>query len=223
MRKRVTTALLLMLLGPAALAAQTPEQRVEAARQRVLQAGIPVSLLESKVAEGRAKGVPMARIAAAVEARATALERARHVLTVREPVTEAELSVGADAVQSGVSDAVLAAVAERSPREQRAVAIDALMQLVQMGHAPEHALARVTEALRRGPEALMNLPAQARAQQRRGPPANVPSAGQGQGQGTPRGGPPATVPGQGQGPQRGKPPAPPGKPPGTPGGGPPGD
>jgi hypothetical protein len=71
------------------------------------------------------------------------------------------LGVGADAIESGVSEAVLKAVADDAPRDRRNVAIAALTQLVQQGHVPEAALDRVREALKRGPEALANLPAEA--------------------------------------------------------------
>lgn len=208
-RKTMMVALpvLLVLLGPAGATAQAPEQRIEAARQRAQQSGIPVALLESKVAEGRAKGVPMERIAAAVEARYTALERARNAFGPRGGASVAELSLGADAVHAGVSEAVLAALAARAEGEQRAVAISALTQLVQMGHAPEHALARVTEALGRGTAAVANLPAQERAQARRG---DQPGA---QGKGRPdHAGPPAAVPAPGKPPQSGKPNPPRGRP-----------
>jgi hypothetical protein len=216
MRTTIFTGALVLWLAPAALLGQTPEQRIEAAMQRALQAGVPIELLESKVAEGRAKNVAMERIAAAVEARYTALERARLAMARRGDVTQAELGLGADAMQSGVSEVVLGAIVDRAEGEQRAVAIATLTELVLMGHVPEHALARVTEALSRGPAALMNLPAQARAQQRQGPPAGVPAAG---GQTGPRGGPPASVPAPGQGPQGGKPTTPPKPPAGPPGGG----
>jgi hypothetical protein len=205
MRKTMLTVVAMLLL-PHALAAQAPEQRLEQARQRVQAAGIPVALLESKVAEGRAKGVPMERIAAAVEARAQALVRAKETMRHRGDVTAPELGLGADALQSGVSEAVLAAVTDRARGEHRAVAIAALTQLVQMGQVPEHALERVTAALQRGPEALLNLPAQAaEAAQRRGPPADVPGRAGGAQGASQGGGPPAGVPAPGRPPQAGKP------------------
>jgi hypothetical protein len=40
------------LLFPTVLLAQTPELRIDAAMSRARQGGIPVSLLESKIAEG---------------------------------------------------------------------------------------------------------------------------------------------------------------------------
>jgi hypothetical protein len=65
MRRFVLAALLLFAPLSWAAAQGTPEQRIAAARQRASTVGIPVSLLDGKVAEGRAKGVPMDRIAAA--------------------------------------------------------------------------------------------------------------------------------------------------------------
>lgn len=208
---------LLMALLPSLALAQTPDERIEAARQRAMSAGLPVALLESKVAEGRAKGVAMDRIAAAVEAREAALLRSRDAMRVRGDVSPAQLGLGAEALQSGVSAAVLTAITERAPGEHRAVAIAALTQLVLLGNGPEEALARVTAALARGPEALLNLPAQAQqAAQRRGPPDSPPGQGVGRTKQPGGGGPPPGVPGPGQRGQSGKPPKvdPPGRPPG---------
>jgi len=56
--------------------AQPPQERINAALARAQQVGIPVALLESKIAEGKAKGVSLERIAAAIERRQTTLERA---------------------------------------------------------------------------------------------------------------------------------------------------
>ncbi|HEX6133883.1 MAG TPA: hypothetical protein VFZ24_07965 [Longimicrobiales bacterium] len=190
--------LLLPALLPAAAAAQTPDQTIDRALERARAAGIPVALLESKIAEGRAKGVPLARIAGAVERRLQTLERASAAVEARHRFTPEELGVAADALAAGVSEQALRTLSAAAPRERRAVAIAALSQLVQLGHASEEALRQVTAALQRGPEALMNLPAQAAAAAgRRGPPIDVPGAAP---QG--RGGPPPGVPGSGKPPQR---------------------
>jgi hypothetical protein len=214
MRARILVGAMVLALAPAALAAQTPEQQIEAALGRAQQAGIPVSLLESRIAEGKAKGVSSERIAAAVAARLAGLERARTALQGRGTVTEAELGLAGDAVQAGVSEAVLGELATLVQGERRGAAIAALTELVATGHVPEHALARVMEALQRGPEALANLPEQAQA--RRGPPANIPTAGGPLG--VPVGGPPAAVPAPGQGTQSGTPKPPVGGRPGSGGG-----
>jgi hypothetical protein len=94
------------------------------------------------------------RIAAAIERRESSLERAAQALKGHDQVTDADLSVSADAVESGVSDVVLKAVADSAPRERRAAAIAVVTELVQRGTAPDAALARVREALKRGPDAL---------------------------------------------------------------------
>ena len=192
-----------LVMAPAALVAQTPEQRIERALQRAAPAGVPVELIESKVIEGRAKGVAPAIIADAVERRLEVLQRVQSSIGARHQLTAPELGVAADAVQSGVNDAVLNALAQTAPRERRLVAISTLQELVKIGLTSEEALQRVTQALQRRPEALMNLPAQAAAAAKGGaqggppPRAGNPSSGQGQG----RGGPPAGVP-----PGKGKPP-----------------
>ena len=191
---------LILTGGATAAVAQTTQERIDAAVSRARQAGIPVALLESKVAEGKAKGVSMDRIAAAVERREAALEKASQALGRPDDGT-ANLSVAADAVESGVSAAVLKATADAAPRDRRVVAIAALTELVRQGTLPEAALARVKDALKRGPEALANLPAQAAAGQGQGQgnggaePAGNQGAGKGQGRGAQ--GPPASVPAPG--------------------------
>jgi hypothetical protein len=210
-----TLTLLLTMSGDAGAQGRSAQDRIEAALSRARQAGIPVVLLERKIAEGKAKGVSPDRIAAAVERRESALERASQVLKGQAGSGGAELAMAADAVESGVSDAVLKAVAESAPRERRAVAIAALTQLVQLGHVPETALARVREALAKGPEALVNLPAEA-GRRGGGPPANVPAGG------TRGGGPPESIPAPGGSIQPSKPDGPPvepGPPAGVPAGG----
>ncbi len=206
---RIFLALWLALLAlPAAVHAQDPQQRIDAVRRRAESAGIPVALLDSKVAEGRAKGVPLDRIAVAVERRFASLGRAREAMAHAPrgaPVSAADLSVGADALESGVAPAVLGRLAVAAPGDRRAVAIVALTQLVAQGESSERALARVTSALQRGPEALRRLPGEAAAERGRG---NGPPPGRGnQGQGGARGrgqGPPAAVPGPTERPGRGK-------------------
>jgi hypothetical protein len=201
----VIAATVLAVLVRADLAmAQSPEQRIDAATAHARAAGIPVSLLEGKIAEGKAKGVSMDRIAAAIEKRESALEHASEALRGRPNVGAADLAVGADAVEAGVSDAVLRAVADNAPRERRVVAIAVLTELVQLGHAPEAALERVRDALKRGPDALANLPAEAGAADGRGSrPPDAPDA-RGRRDGAPAG-PPPSVPAPGQGTQPEKP------------------
>lgn len=182
--------------------AQPPQDRLNTALARARQVGIPVTLLEAKIAEGKAKGVSLDRIAAAVERRESTLERASQVMKGQPGSGDAELSVAADALDSGVSDAVLKAVSESAPRERRAVAIAALTELVKMGHVPEAALSRVQQALKRGPEALLNLPAE--AGRGRGNSPDLPETGRGNSGKTPNE-PPASVPAPGQSTQPKKP------------------
>ena len=169
--KLISTLFVLVLVTTGTALAQTPQERINKGLERARTAGIPVELLESKIAEGKAKGVSMDRIAAVVERRLAALEHASQVLRGPRESGAAGLGVAADAVEVGVNDAVLAAIADSTPRERRAVAIAALTQLVQLGHVPEEALERVREALARGPEAVANLAADARrdAERRRDP------------------------------------------------------
>lgn len=174
MRYRILFPAVLLLI-PLAGSAQQPtehpvrapaEARVQAALQTALQAGIPVSLLESKVAEGKAKGVPMDRIAQAVENRLQALTRARTALQKGhvEAATAGDLAIAADAVQAGVTDNAIAEIARTAPRERRAVAVAVLTNLVALGRASDQALAAVQAAMGRGPEALLNLQAKTAAQ-----------------------------------------------------------
>ena len=193
----IGAALLTVFVRADAAMAQTTQERIDAATAHAREAGIPVTLLESKVAEGKAKGIPMDRIAAAVERREASLEKASQALRGRPDVGAADLSVGADAIETGVSAAVLKAIADSAPRDRRVVAIAALTELVREGNVPEAALDRVKDALKRGPDALANLPAQAAAGQGRssGQPS-TPGSDTGQGRGGAQG-PPSSVPAPG--------------------------
>jgi hypothetical protein len=215
MMKRLTLTVLLLLVPLSWAGAQTPAQRIQAARQRAAQAGVPVALLDGKVAEGHAKGVPEDRIAAAVERRLASLQRARDAMAATAAgLTAADLNVGADAVEAGVDAGVLGRLARAAAPDRRAVAIAVLTELVRQGVASETALQRVTAALARGPEELRRLPGEqgasnGQAQAPHGPPdvrgtANAAAHG-GRANG---GGPPASVPGpsdRGRGHGKGKP------------------
>jgi len=159
-----------LLIAPAALSAQDStstakdgsQARLDAALSTALQAGVPVSLLEGKIAEGKAKGVPMDRIAAAVEQRLEALTDA-HAALMKAGITsttDGQLSVAADAVQAGVSQTALVAVSKDASEGTRAVAIAVLTDLVAQGQASAQALEQVQAALAHGPDALANLGAQ---------------------------------------------------------------
>lgn len=161
-----------MALGaaPARAHGQTAQERIDAAERAARSAGIPVSLLESKVAEGRAKGVPAERIATVVEQRLATLVRARDAMRGALGGTApgaGDLSVGADALEAGVPAALLAQLTAEAPADRRAVAIAVLTQLVSEGETPARALTRVRAALRRGPEALRRLPGEVAAERDR--------------------------------------------------------
>lgn len=149
--------------------ARTPEARIEAAMQTAARAEVPVSLVESKVAEGRAKRVPEERIAAAVEARVGALVRASETLRRArvEAASEGELSVAADALEAGVSQNALIRISRNASDDHRVVAVAVLSDLVRLGHASETALTRVSAALS-STGALANLHAEVAAQLRAG-------------------------------------------------------
>ena len=140
-----------------------PGTRIDAAMAAAARAEIPVTLLESKVNEGRAKGIAEARIASAVEARLQALVRARTALERgrAQAVSAGELSIAADALQAGVREDAMVDVMTGAPAERRAVATAVLTELVELGLASEVALARVQAALAQGGEALVNLPGEA--------------------------------------------------------------
>jgi hypothetical protein len=208
MKVRIGVGVMILALAGVDLATaqvQPPQDRINTALARARQVGIPVALLESKIAEGKAKGVSLERIADAVARREAALEKASEALR-GQPDAASSLSVGADAVEGGVSDAALKAIADNAPRDRRNVAIAVLTELVEQGHASATALERVMEALKRGPDALANLPAQAAA-------ARAGGAGAANGRGGRAGGaepgPPAGVPAPGTPPQSGRPGGPP--------------
>ena len=161
--------------------ARSPQARIDAALQAAARANIPTSLLESKVAEGEAKRVPPERIATAVEARFQGLLRASEALERAqvERRTEGELAVTADALQAGVSEAALITLSQNSPPERRVVAVAVLTDLVRLGRPTEHALTRVSAAVRSN-AALANLHAETTLQLRRGglnPTLDVPGLG----------------------------------------------
>ena len=206
MKRLFRVALVLASLGAAqGLAnAQTPDARIDAALERAADAGIPVTLLESKIAEGRAKGVPLEVIAAAVERRADALEAAASAVADQD-LGPAGLNLAAEAIEGGVSETVLRTILETAPQERRQVAVAALAHLVSEGQAPEHALDVVRAALGDA-ESLTALLAislpEAAGEVSPGPPAGVPNP-----PGRPDGLPPTAA--DHAGPPSGIPPGPP--------------
>jgi hypothetical protein len=208
MKRHSLAVLAALLLVPGALAAQDPGRRIEAAESRAAAAGVPVSLLQSRVAEGHAKGIPEERIAAAVERRAASLIAAKRAMDgAARRLRPADLDAGADAVEAGIDAGTLRRVIAAASEVDRSVAIAVLSYLHgERGVPVDEALARVTDALRKGPRALRDLPGQAAATRRNGPNGRGPN-----GQGPPgqlkkgNGGPPAAVPAPGHEPGSGKP------------------
>lgn len=207
MIKRTLLTAILAVFAAGTAQAQTPaDARMAAARQQASDAGIPVSLLDSKIAEGRAKDVEPDRIATAIERRLTSLLRAHRVMTVNPALhlSPVDLKVGADALEAGVGEPVLSSLAGSTPAPHRAVAVAVFTQLVQQGEPPAQALEQVRTALGKSPAALQHLPAQAAARAKSGRnhagglpaqtgrPTLVGPPGRG------RGGPPAAVPAAGQ-------------------------
>lgn len=148
---------------------QTPRARIDAALQTAARANVPASLLQSKVAEGEAKKIPAARIAAAVEARLQTLLRALQTFdrANMEAGSEGELAVAADALQAGVSENALIKLTRSAPADRRVVAVAVLADLVRLGHQSDQALTRVTGALTSS-AALANLHAEVASQLRLG-------------------------------------------------------
>lgn len=150
--------------GQGAQAANAKAQaRIDAMLSGAAKTGIPVSLLQSKIEEGHAKGVSMTRIEAAVQARYSALVHARDVLSKAgdgKPSAD-ELSVTADALQAGASERSVEHVTRTSPPQRRVLATATLGTLVQLGIGSDQAQARVETALAHGMSELANLHAQA--------------------------------------------------------------
>src|SRR5688500_3740829 len=97
--KVYTIMMIVLTLCPLVALAQTPEKQIDAVLARAESAGIPRTLLESKIEEGRAKGIPMDRIATAAETRLQHLEQARAAMSrSANDLDAAQLSVGADAI-----------------------------------------------------------------------------------------------------------------------------
>lgn len=144
---------------------QNADARIDAVLSTAAEAGIPVSLLESKVSEGNAKGVPAERIADAVESRLNGLLQASETLGEAglQAASAAELAVTADALDIGVDASTVAEMALSAPESRRAVAIAVLADLVQLGMESGPAMTKVTTALSEGPQALANLHAETAA------------------------------------------------------------
>ena len=129
----------LALAGTVAADAQVQPRRSGSIRhsRAPVRPGFRVALLGSKIAEGkRPRGVSQERIAAAIERREGGASRAEPGARGAADRAAASLRVGADAIESGVNEAVLGAGGGGRPRDRRNVAIAALTQLVQQGQVP---------------------------------------------------------------------------------------
>lgn len=216
-------AALVLALASSVAAQESPAARIDAAKRSVAAAGVPASLLENRIAEGRAKGIPMERIATVVERRAAALVEARRGMAGAHDLGPADLGAGADAVEAGIDAQTLRSVISGARDQDRPVAIAVLTYLHRERGLPvDQALARVKAAIAKGPDALRTLPGKASAEGRGGGRDGGDNAATA-GKGNRGGGPPAAVPGPGHKPGSGKPDHP-GKGPhgGKPGGGKPG-
>ncbi len=137
MKKRMVVAIALFSLVPGVLQAQQSDEaarRIEAAQVRVAQAGIPVELLMTKIAEGRAKGISEERIAMVAERRTAGLLKAQEALAGSgRRVGAAEVGAGADALDAGVDGNSLRAVIQQARDDNAAVALAVLGELVKQG------------------------------------------------------------------------------------------
>ena len=137
------------------------QARINAAVEQALSVGIPVSMLESKVAEGRAKGVDMTRIAAAVEHRLEVLTTAQSAISARgSAVSHAELAAAASALDAGADVTDVQEVRESAKPEQRPAALSLLAELIAEGNLPAQAVAGVQTAIAAQSAALLRLQGQ---------------------------------------------------------------
>ncbi len=157
------TLVVILAAFPTLLSAQSADSRIQAAIERISSAGLPADLLDVRVAEGRAKGVPDQQIADVIERRAEALITASGALSGLAPaISPTDLTAGADAVEAGIPAAAIRQVAQEARSEDRSVAISVLTYLYRERALPlDVAIGDVLAALERGPGALRELPAAA--------------------------------------------------------------
>jgi hypothetical protein len=178
MRNKTLIFGLAMVVMPAMVSAQTDagaqgegsaeakgradaQSRIETSIEHAMTVGIPVSLLESKIAEGKAKGVSMTRIAAAVEHRLEVLTRAQAALSAHgEAVATAELAAAANAMEAGANKDNVREVRESAAPEQRPAALTLLAELIADGRLPAQAVAGVQTAIDAQSATLLRLQGQ---------------------------------------------------------------
>ncbi|MFW5951062.1 MAG: hypothetical protein ACOCVZ_02990 [Gemmatimonadota bacterium] len=196
-------------------------QEIEARLQSAIEHELPVDPLLDKAVEGIAKGVPAARISAAVEQLTQQLGRARALLGNGAPPAAVDVTAVADALRRGVPESAVRRLAQRArPGEPLALAVHTVGDLMDRGVPGEQAM-EVVEAWRGrggGPDELRQLPAAVERLIRMGVlPEHAAAAVTGEGRGGPPGHP-GNQPGAG-----GKGIGPPDGPPIPPGAGPPAD
>lgn len=141
-----------------AAASGDAQARINAAFEQATSVGVPASMLESKVAEGRAKGASMARIAAAVEHRLEVLTQAHSAIAARgEAASRAELAAAATALEAGARKEDVREVRESAKPEQRPAALTLLAEFVAEGRLPAQAVAGVQAAIAAQSSALLRL------------------------------------------------------------------
>lgn len=199
-------ALIAVLPFPAA-AQRSPAERLSAARASAAQAGIPLELIDTRIAEGRAKGISEIRIAEAIEKRGRGLVQARQTMIAAGIVpSAADLASGADALEAGVDVEALRAVVQAARVQERPVALAVLGELVRQGMPVQQARDRVRSALQRREDNLGDLPRRTAAERAAARGQNGAAAGRPAAQpanpgrgGANQGGRPATVPPAGRG------------------------
>jgi hypothetical protein len=222
MKMRGRTALFLLFALPNVLAAQ--DVRLERIRQayspeaaaqienivtEAEAAGVPVEPLLDKALEGAAKGVPAARVVAAVASYSQRLAESRAL--VGPGYDAASVVAGADALRRGVTPGTVQSLAGANP-EDLAVPLVVLGDLVDAGVPVDQAFAVVQEALTKGhgPEEMLAIPGTVRRLMRQGQSASDAAGSVGNAIGRGRFGEMLGPPGQaGASPPKG-PPVPPG-------------
>lgn len=135
-----------ILLAWTLFAVELPPE-VEAATAEVEALGLPEGILDEKAAEGVAKGLPPARVAAALTGMGDSLLQAQELTHSDDPNT---LRAGAAALQAGAAPESVASLASAN-------ALWALGDLVRQGHEQNDALDLVEAAEAAGSDALTGL------------------------------------------------------------------
>jgi hypothetical protein len=140
---------------------------LEATYARARQAHVPESAIQSRVAEGEAKGASEGAVVKSAATVETNMESARTAMVAagRHP-SDAEIQAGAYAMERGVTKTQIGTMAHRAPADRSlTVALDAVTQLNENGVALNSALAAVQTKLdaRASDAAITSLVTQAKA------------------------------------------------------------